>query len=148
MGLRFLHGAHRIFDVDECLLVACVVAELLRIVPPAVIVESVNRPRICWIEPFRSSVPPGFTIRNWPGKSVFMPLESFSGVLRTLVEWNPVSTLTQACRELFGNYDPSVPVGDAWSMQHPALYTLIWVAIILVVFVPLSVRQYRLSAAR
>jgi ABC-type multidrug transport system permease subunit len=80
--------------------------------------------------------------------NAFVPLESFSGVLRTLVEWNPVSTLTQACRELFGNYDPSVPVGDAWSMQHPALYTLIWVGLILVVFVPLSVRQYRLSAAR
>ena len=78
--------------------------------------------------------------------NAFVPLESFSGVLRTLVEWNPVSALTQASRELFGNVDPRGAVPDAWSMQHPVLYTLLWVAIILVVFVPLSVRRYRLSA--
>lgn len=80
--------------------------------------------------------------------NAFVPLDSFSGVLRTLVEWNPVSAVTQAVRELFGNTDPSLPVSDAWSMQNPVLYTLIWVVIILVIFVPLSVRQYRVSAAR
>ena len=37
-------------------------------------------------------------------------------------------------------------MSEAWSMQHPVLYTLLWVAIILAVFVPLSVRRYRLSA--
>ena len=78
--------------------------------------------------------------------NAFVPLESFDGFLRTLVEWNPVSALTQASRELFGNVDPRGAVPDAWSMQHPVLYTLLWVAIILVVFVPLSVRRYRLSA--
>jgi ABC-2 type transport system permease protein len=78
--------------------------------------------------------------------NAFVPLESFDGVLKTLVEWNPVSALTQASRELFGNIDPRVPAPDAWPMQHAELYTLIWVAIILAVFVPLSVRQYRLSA--
>lgn len=33
-------------------------------------------------------------------------------------------------------------------MQHPVVYTLIWVAIILAVFIPLSVRQYRRAASR
>jgi ABC transporter DrrB family efflux protein len=80
--------------------------------------------------------------------NAFVPLESFDGVLRTLVEWNPVSALTQASRELFGNVDPRVPAPDAWPMQHPELYTLIWVVLILVVFVPLSVRQFRRSAGR
>ena len=80
--------------------------------------------------------------------NAFVPLESFTGVLRTIVEWNPVSALTQAIRELFGNTDPRIPVPDAWSMQHPALYTLLWVVLILVVFVPLSVRQYRLTTSK
>ena len=80
--------------------------------------------------------------------NAFVPLESFSGVLRTFVEWNPVSTLTQASRELFGNTDPSVPVPDAWPLQHPALYTVIWVVLILIVFVPLSVNQYRRSTGK
>ena len=80
--------------------------------------------------------------------NAFVPLESFSGVLLTIVEWNPVSTLTQAVRALFGNTDPAAVVSDAWSMQHPITYTLIWVVLILVAFVPLSVRQYRLAGTR
>ena len=80
--------------------------------------------------------------------NAFVPLESFDGVLRTLVEWNPVSALTQASRELFGNVDARVPAPDAWPMQHAELYTLIWVALILAVFVPLSVRQFQRSAGR
>jgi ABC-2 type transport system permease protein len=74
--------------------------------------------------------------------NAFVPLESFSGILRHVVEWNPVSALTQAARELFGNIPSGMPAHEAWSMQHPAAYTLIWVALIMIVFVPLSVRQY------
>lgn len=79
--------------------------------------------------------------------NAFVPLESFDGVLKFLVEWNPVSALTQACRELFGN-TVGPPPSDAWSMQHPALYTLLWVVAILVAFVPLSVSQYRRASAK
>ena len=80
--------------------------------------------------------------------NAFVPQESFDGVLRTFVEWNPVSTVTQACRELFGNTDPTVRVPDSWAMQHPALYTLIWAAVIVAVFAPLSARQFRLSTSK
>lgn len=80
--------------------------------------------------------------------NAFVPTESFNSVLRPVVEWNPVSTLTQAARERFGNVDPSVPVADAWSMQHPVAYTLIWVGLLLLVFVPLSVRRYQKAGAR
>jgi len=79
--------------------------------------------------------------------NAFVPTDSFSGVLHTFVVWNPVSALTQASRNFFGNTG-GMEVPDAWSMQHPALYTLFWVALILVVFVPLSVRQYRRTASR
>ena len=79
--------------------------------------------------------------------NAFVPLESFPTGLRTVVEWNPVSALTQAVCELFGNTNPAIPVPDVWSMQHPVLYTLSWVVIILVVFVPLSINQYRRASA-
>ncbi|GAA4816225.1 ABC transporter permease [Nocardioides caeni] len=79
--------------------------------------------------------------------NAFVPTESFSGVLRTIVEWNPVSTLTQASRELFGNTG-GMPPPEAWPMQNAELYTLIWVVVILVVFGPLSVRQYRLTTSK
>jgi ABC-2 type transport system permease protein len=79
--------------------------------------------------------------------NAFVPTESFSGVLRTLVEWNPVSTLTQSSRELFGNTGGVAPP-DVWPMQHAELYTLIWVVLILAVFVPLSVRQYKRTTSK
>ena len=80
--------------------------------------------------------------------NTFVPLESFPTVLRHFAEWNPVSTVTQAARELFGNIPAGVPEPEAWSLQNPVLYTLLWAVAILAVFVPLSVRAYLRTASR
>jgi ABC-2 type transport system permease protein len=80
--------------------------------------------------------------------NTFVPLESFPTVLRTFAEWNPVSTVVQAARELFGNIPDGAPQPEAWSLQHPVVYTVLWAAVILVVFVPLSVRAYLRTASR
>ncbi|HYF71584.1 MAG TPA: ABC transporter permease [Nocardioides sp.] len=80
--------------------------------------------------------------------NTFVSISNLPGPLATFANWNPVSSVCQAARELFGNTDPSAPVPDVWSMQHPVLYTLIWVLIILAVFVPLSIRLYRRAASR
>jgi len=80
--------------------------------------------------------------------NAFVPTESFPAVLQRFVEWNPVSALTQACRELFGNTSDTVPVPEAWSLQHPVLYTAICSAVIVAVFAPLAVRQYSRSSSR
>jgi len=80
--------------------------------------------------------------------NAFVPQETFSGPLKVFVEWNPVSTVTQACRELFGNIDPSVPVPDSWAMQNPVVYTLLWSAAIVAIFAPISARQFRLSTSK
>ena len=80
--------------------------------------------------------------------NAFVPQESFSGVLATFVAWNPVSTVTQACRELFGNIAPGAPVPDAWSMQNPVVYSLIWIVAIVAIFAPVSVRQYRRATSK
>ena len=79
--------------------------------------------------------------------NTFVRSEDLPGGLRTFAEWNPVSTVAQAAREAFGNTG-SAGVPDAWSLQNPIAYTLIWVALIMAVFVPLSVRQFRLASAR
>jgi ABC-2 type transport system permease protein len=68
-------------------------------------------------------------------------------VLRTFAEWNPVSAVAQAVREAFGNL-PAGPPPEAWSLRNPVLYSLIWIAVILAVFIPLSVRQYKKAATR
>ena len=68
---------------------------------------------------------------------------------KTIANWNPVSSVTQAARELFGNTSPTAASAPkAWPLQHPVLYTLAWVVVILAVFVPLSVRQYKRTASR
>ncbi|MEV8309380.1 ABC transporter permease [Streptomyces flavidovirens] len=61
--------------------------------------------------------------------------------IRPVAEWNPFSATVQACRELFGN--PGVVQSDAWPMQHPVLASLLWSALIIVVFRTLAVRKYR-----
>lgn len=76
--------------------------------------------------------------------NTFVPLDNFPSALRTIAEWNPVSTVTLAARDLFGNIPPGTPSSsDAWSMQHPVIYTIIWIGILLLVFVPLAIRQYK-----
>jgi ABC transporter DrrB family efflux protein len=67
--------------------------------------------------------------------------------LRTFAEWNPVSSVAQAVRESFGNTG-NLPKPHVWSLAHPIIYSLIWVGIILAIFVPLSVRQYKKAASR
>jgi ABC-2 type transport system permease protein len=81
--------------------------------------------------------------------NTFVPAENLPAPLQVFAEWNPVSSVTQAARELFGNIPPGhVNPSDAWSLQNPIAYTLIWIAVILVIFVPLSTRQYKRSASR
>jgi ABC-2 type transport system permease protein len=79
--------------------------------------------------------------------NTFVRVETLPSVLRTFAEWNPVSSVAQAVREAFGNL-PTGPPPEAWSLRNPVLYSLIWIAIILAIFVPLSVRQYRKAATR
>ena len=80
--------------------------------------------------------------------NTFVPTDNFPSVLRTIADWNPVSTLTQSIRELFGNTSPALAPSDTWSMQHPVVYTLLWVAGILAVFIPLASWQYKRAASK
>ncbi len=80
--------------------------------------------------------------------NTFVPSENLPTLLRTIADWNPVSSVVQASRELFGNIDPAVSPPEAWSLQHPVLYTLIWAVVIVAVFAPLAVGQYRRAATR
>jgi ABC transporter DrrB family efflux protein len=75
--------------------------------------------------------------------NTFVPAETLPDPLRVFAEWNPVSAITQASRELFGNIPPGTPEPTAWPLQNPVLYTIIWSFLIIAVFAPLSVAQYR-----
>ncbi|MGH3321859.1 MAG: ABC transporter permease [Streptosporangiaceae bacterium] len=79
--------------------------------------------------------------------NAFVPVQGMPGWLQVVANWNPISATVAACRELFGNPNPSAAV-DAWPMQHPIVTSLAWSVLLLVVFVPLAVRKYRSAASR
>ncbi|QOW32210.1 ABC transporter permease [Nocardia seriolae] len=80
--------------------------------------------------------------------NTFVPSQNLPTVLRVVAEWNPVSAVTQATRDLFGNTSPLGPAADVWPMRHPVATTLMWVVAILAVFVPLALNRYRRSVSR
>jgi ABC-2 type transport system permease protein len=75
----------------------------------------------------------------------FVPTAGMPAWLRLLAEWNPVSALVAACRELFGN--PTVlDAAASLPLRHPVAMTIGWSLLILLVFVPLSTRRHQAAA--
>ena len=80
--------------------------------------------------------------------NTFVSINNLPGPLKAFAEWNPVSSVTQAARDLFGNTLPGTAPEGPWSLAHPVAYTLIWVVVIVAVFAPLAIRQYQRAASR
>ena len=80
--------------------------------------------------------------------NTFVDPSSMPPVLRTIAEWNPISAVTQAVRELFGNTNPMVPPPDVWPLQNPILASLMGTALMLIVFVPFAIRRYQKAVSR
>jgi ABC-2 type transport system permease protein len=74
--------------------------------------------------------------------NAFVPSDTLPAPLRAVAEINPVSSLVQAARNLFGNTPPGMPEPDVWTLQNPELTVLIGIAVMLVIFVPLAVRKF------
>jgi ABC transporter DrrB family efflux protein len=62
--------------------------------------------------------------------------------LRFLAEWNPISSLVQALRVLWGNDGIPVPADSALPLHHPVLTTVIWSVGLSAVLAPLAVRAF------
>ncbi len=75
--------------------------------------------------------------------NAFLDSSELPTPLRVVAEWNPVSTITQAVRDLFGNTSTAMKTSAAWPLQHAIPASLLWIAVILVVFIPLATRLYK-----
>jgi ABC-2 type transport system permease protein len=73
--------------------------------------------------------------------NAFISTTSLPAGLRTIANWNPVSVLAAACRQLLGNPDPAAAI-HSWPMQHPELASALWSSALLAVMAPLAVRLY------
>jgi len=85
------------------------------------------------------------------GLIVIMPLSLISNAfistarlpwaLREIADWNPVSVLASACRQLLGNPDPAAAI-HTWPMRHPELASALWSLTLLATMAPLAVWLY------
>lgn len=80
--------------------------------------------------------------------STFVPVASMPGPLRTVAQWNPITTLSDSLRQLFGNPNTPIQPGDPWSIANPVAYTWIWIIGIVVVCAPIAVRAYTRSLGK
>jgi ABC transporter DrrB family efflux protein len=73
--------------------------------------------------------------------NTFAPTEPMPRWLRVVAEWNPVSSLAQAMRELWGNGPPAPPEAQL-PLHHPVLSTILWSLAMTAVIAPFALRAY------
>lgn len=72
--------------------------------------------------------------------NAFVSPSTMPGWLGAIAEWNPLSSTVSATRELFGNPGWG---GESWIAQHGLVMAVVWPLVLLVIFVPLSVRKFQ-----
>jgi ABC transporter DrrB family efflux protein len=74
--------------------------------------------------------------------NAFVPADTLPDVLQRFSEWNPISVLVAAVRDLFGN-TPGDVGGQPWPMEHAVVLAFLACGLLLMAAVPLSLRRYR-----
>jgi ABC-2 type transport system permease protein len=73
--------------------------------------------------------------------NALVPTARMPTVLRAVADWNPISAVTAACRQLFANPNPSASV-HSWPMQHAIVTSLVWSFGLLAIFAPLAAHLF------
>ena len=61
--------------------------------------------------------------------------------LRLFAEWNPLSSVVQAMRQLWGNA-PAVGPDAALPLQYPLLSSLLWIVGLTVIIAPIAIKAF------
>jgi ABC-2 type transport system permease protein len=72
--------------------------------------------------------------------NVFVPTAGLPAWLRVIAEWNPLSAVVAATRQLFGT--PQGGGAGTWTLEHPVVTTIGMGVVLLAVLVPVTVRRY------
>ena len=75
--------------------------------------------------------------------NAFAPTTGMPRALQYFAEWNPVSTMVAACRELFGLENQFGATAGSFPSENPLTTSLIYIVVIMAIFIPLSLRKYR-----
>ena len=80
--------------------------------------------------------------------NAFAPTTGMPKPLQYVAEWNPVSTMVAGIRSLFGLTNQFGATANSFPSQHPITMSLIYIILIMVTFIPLSVRKYKKVSPR
>ena len=75
------------------------------------------------------------------GANAYVSVQDLPSALQTAADWNPLSAVITACRELFGN-PTGLPADPAWPLAHPVTASIFWCVGTIAVCLPLAVRRY------
>ena len=75
--------------------------------------------------------------------NAFASTTSMPKALQYVAEWNPVSTMVAAVRQLFGFHNMFGVTKNSFPSTHPIQTSLLYMVLIMAIFVPLSVRRYK-----
>jgi ABC-2 type transport system permease protein len=75
--------------------------------------------------------------------NAFAPTTGMPRPLQYVAEWNPVSTMVAACRQLFGLENQFGATAGSFPSENPLITSFIYMGLIMIVFVPMSVNKYK-----
>lgn len=78
--------------------------------------------------------------------NAFAPTTGMPRALQYFAEWNPVSTMVAACRQLFGLENQFGATAGSFPSENPLITSFIYMLIIMAIFIPISVRKYKRAA--
>ena len=79
--------------------------------------------------------------------NAFIPLDRLPSWLRAVCEWNPISVVAAAVRELFGN-NAAVTAHLAYPERHPVPLAPALILLLLAILIPLAIRAGRSAVTR
>jgi ABC-2 type transport system permease protein len=74
--------------------------------------------------------------------NALVPTRHMPGWLRLIANWNPVSSVTSAVRNLWGNPNP-LPPSSSWPVEHPLAAALLWSFALIAVAAPVAAYLFR-----
>lgn len=81
--------------------------------------------------------------------SGFVSVAAMPEPLATIAEWNPITSLANSLRALFGNPTPAgLPQPQGWPAENAVLYTVLCSLGLIALFMSLAVARYRRTASR
>lgn len=80
--------------------------------------------------------------------NAFASTTSMPHALQYFAEWNPVSTMVAAVRQLYGFKNTFGATANSFPSQHPLTMSLVYMVVLMFIFIPLSVRRYNSAGNR